>query len=340
MRGLSYGARLTIAAGLVFSLGLAAMIAVPLLMVMGTVSVSNEPSTGAADCGPRAVVAGRSITLDASQLANAGTIVQTGRDLGVPARGLVVAVATALQESTLRNLDWGDHTSVGLFQQLNAWGSHAERTTPRISATMFYTGGRQGQPGLLDIAGWATMSITDAAQAVQASGFPLAYAKWETLARSLVQAEIGQDPLACRQDAIAATLPTGVLGNMLTVALEQQGKPYVWGSTGPDSFDCSGLVVYSWRQAGYLVRVRTAAQMWHNAQPVPLGQEEPGDLIFGQFEGNDPGHVMIIVDPGQHQAVQAPESGRNVELADYSDLGPTWRIGRLKPSVLTRLSSA
>lgn len=328
-----------IALAVVAVLGMGALISVPLLMVMGSTAVGGDDTTEPTACGPVTQVGGATITLDEEQLANAGTIISTGRSLKVPDRGLVVAVATALQESTLQNLNWGDRDSVGLFQQRAGWGSTAERTDPPTSASMFYNGGRAGQPGLLDIAGWATMSITEAAQAVQVSAFPLAYAKWETLAASLVKSAIGSDPLGCT-DPVGASLPTGSVGNMLRVALQQQGDPYVWGAVGPDSFDCSGLIVYSWREAGYRVKIRTAAQMWNNSTPVPRGSEQPGDLLFGNFgaRGPGPGHVMIVVKPGQ--AVQAPSSGDVVKLTDYRSYDGSWRIGRLKSSALVPLPKA
>ncbi len=330
-----------IAIGAVLMLGLAGLISVPLLMVMGTTATTTE-ETGTEEtsgCGPVAAVAGTTISLDDDQLTNARTIVNTGRSLNIPDRGLVVAVATALQESTLRNLNWGDRDSVGLFQQRDAWGSAAERTDPAASAAMFYTGGRAGQPGLLDIAGWPTMPITRAAQAVQVSAFPMAYAKWETLAASLVRSVIGNDPLGCT-DVTGVGLPSGAVGNMLKTALAQQGDPYVFGAVGPDSFDCSGLIVYSWRQAGYQVTVRTAAQMWNLSTPVARGAEKPGDLLFGSFNTRVPGagHVMIVVKPGL--AVNAPETGRNVELTDYTSFGPSWRLARLKPAALKPLPQA
>jgi peptidoglycan DL-endopeptidase CwlO len=340
VRRLTPAVKALIAVAIVFGIVMAGLVTVPLLMVMGTTATTTEAEADpTAGCGPVAAVAGTTISLDSDQLTNARTIVQTGQALKIPDRGLVVAVATALQESTLQNLNWGDRDSVGLFQQRNAWGSQAERTDPATAASMFYTGGRAGQPGLLDIAGWASMSITAAAQAVQVSAFPLAYAKWESLASSLVRSVIGNDPLACT-DAIGAGLPSGGVGAMLKVALEQQGEPYVWGAVGPDSFDCSGLVVYSWMQAGYRVNVRTAAQMWNVSTPVPRGSEKPGDLLFGQFgaRGPGPGHVMIVVRPGL--AVQAPASGRNVELTDYSSFDSGWRLGRFTSSALTPLAKA
>lgn len=119
-----------------------------------------------------------------TQRDNATTIVQVGLALGISERGLVVALATAMQESQLHNLGHlganNDHDSVGLFQQRPSmgWGSEAKLTDPVYSATAFYL-------ALQRVAGWESMEVTVAAQRVQRSAFPNAYAKWETDATSL-----------------------------------------------------------------------------------------------------------------------------------------------------------
>lgn len=127
--------------------------------------------------------------LDAEATAHAATIIQVGRELGVPDYGIIIALATAMQESTMRNLDWGDRDSVGLFQQRpsSGWGTIEQLTTPSHAARLFYGGPSNPNAGstrgLLDIDGWESMSLTEAAQAVQISAFPDAYAKWEASAR-------------------------------------------------------------------------------------------------------------------------------------------------------------
>lgn len=112
------------------------------------------------------------------------TIIQVGRELGVPDYGIVIALATAMQESTLRNLSWGDRDSVGLFQQRpsSGWGTAADLQVPSHAARLFYVGRPGYTRGLLQISGWQSMTVTRAAQAVQISAYPNAYAKWETSA--------------------------------------------------------------------------------------------------------------------------------------------------------------
>lgn len=117
--------------------------------------------------------------------ANAKLIIETGRNLGVPDYGIVIALATAMQESSLRNVSFGDRDSVGLFQQRPSahWGTKAEIMDATYAAKAFFGGltspTRGVARGLLDIHGWQNLSLTEAAQAVQISAHPTAYAKWE-----------------------------------------------------------------------------------------------------------------------------------------------------------------
>ncbi|TFV82500.1 LysM domain-containing protein [Microbacterium sp. dk485] len=123
--------------------------------------------------------------LDAEQIANAQLIIAIGRELGVSERGIAIALGTAMQESWLRNLDWGDRDSLGLFQQRpsTGWGTAEEIRDPARSTRAFFGGAADPNGtltrGLLDIPGWEGMSYTDAAQAVQISAFPERYAQWE-----------------------------------------------------------------------------------------------------------------------------------------------------------------
>ena len=120
---------------------------------------------------------------------NAQTIVSVGRAAGVPEQGLVIALAAAAQESGLRNVTYGDRDSLGLFQQRpsSGWGSADQVQDPVRASQAFFGGAGNPNPGvtrgLLDISGWDSMSVTDAAQAVQISAYPNHYAKWETSAR-------------------------------------------------------------------------------------------------------------------------------------------------------------
>ncbi|MET4705336.1 LysM peptidoglycan-binding domain-containing protein [Frigoribacterium sp. UYMn621] len=130
------------------------------------------------------------VPMTSEMASNARTIVSVGRSLGVPDYGLVIALAAAAQESGLRNLNYGDRDSIGLFQQRpsTGWGTPSQILQPTYAARLFFGGPKNPNAantrGLLDIPGWQSKSVTDAAQSVQLSGFPSAYAKWETSARS------------------------------------------------------------------------------------------------------------------------------------------------------------
>lgn len=165
------------------------------VVVLGPTSSSASPTNGA--CLPSAPLSTGAGHLDEEQTLSAKAIVTVGQRLGVPARGWVIAVATALQESGLRPLPYGDRDSIGLFQQRAAWGSYQDRTGLATSSTMFYTGGQGGQRGLLDIPLWQFLPLSVAAQEVQVSAFPDAYAKWEPLAQAIVRKLSGETDTGC-----------------------------------------------------------------------------------------------------------------------------------------------
>lgn len=128
--------------------------------------------------------------LNAEMAGNARVIIQVGQRLGVPDRGIIVALAAAAQESGLRNLSFGDRDSVGIFQQRPSmgWGSTAQLLTVDYAARLFYGGpsnpNKGKTRGLLDIAGWQNMTVAQAAQAVQISAYPDAYGAWQSSATS------------------------------------------------------------------------------------------------------------------------------------------------------------
>ena len=115
------------------------------------------------------------------QIGNARLIITIGEQRRVPVQAEVIAVATALQESGLRNLRGGDRDSIGLFQQRpsQGWGTPAQLADPGYQTRKFYD-------KLLTVGGWQRMQLTDAAQAVQISAYPRAYAKHTAAATTLV----------------------------------------------------------------------------------------------------------------------------------------------------------
>lgn len=122
----------------------------------------------------------------AEQKANAKIIAEVGRQLGASERDVQIAIMTALVESNLVNVNYGDRDSLGLFQQRAAWSAAANRMNPYASAKMFFTGGEQGQRGLFDFKNRDQMGKGQAAQAVQVSAFPDRYAERESDAAALL----------------------------------------------------------------------------------------------------------------------------------------------------------
>jgi peptidoglycan DL-endopeptidase CwlO len=113
--------------------------------------------------------------------------------------------------------------------------------------------------------------------------------------------------------------PQATLNAMLRAAMSRRGMPYVWGAAGPKSFDCSGLVQWSFRQAGLLMP-RVAADQALSGPAVPVSQLQPGDLLFYHTDPTDPtyiSHVAIYL--GNGWMIQAPEPGLDVEAvpADF-----------------------
>lgn len=171
------------------------------------------------------------------QLANARVITQVGRSVGASDRDILIGIMTALQESGLRNLNYGDRDSIGLFQQRNAWGSRQDRLDPTASAKMFFLGGNAGQRGLLDFKSRDQYSLTQAAQKVQVSAFPDAYAKHESKARemlaSLGAGDLGDLPVNAPAEQAGTGLPgQDVIGQNGDLNLFAAGVGSDTGATG------------------------------------------------------------------------------------------------------------
>ena len=161
-------------------------------IVIGTAPATSAAAPAPATSAPAAPAtpapASPSTALNEPQAENAALIIRIGRELGVSDRGIVIALGTSMVESWLRNLDWGDRDSLGLFQQRpsTGWGTPDQIMDRGYSIRTFFTGATNADGtttrGLLDIPGWESMPYADAAQAVQISAYPERYAQWETAA--------------------------------------------------------------------------------------------------------------------------------------------------------------
>lgn len=294
---------------------------------------------------------GETVPLNKQQLTRAATIIAVGNQQQIPARGQLVAIMTALTESSLRVLsntsayphsadipndgDGSDHDSVGMFQQRPAagWGTVENLMDPVWSSRAFYggpNGPNHGSPrGLLDIHGWQSMDPGAAAQAVQVSAYPDRYAVNQPIAESVLSTLSGvslTSDLDCAQPAseLPANLPPGFPGAFVTSAATQLGKPYVWGGgnfEGPTGggFDCSGLVLYAAYQAsGGRIRLpHYSGSQIHAGQGIAWSDKRPGDLIFFSYPGaGRPHHVAIYV--GGDRILHAPRTG---DVVRYGTIG-------------------
>jgi peptidoglycan DL-endopeptidase CwlO len=115
-------------------------------------------------------------------------------------------------------------------------------------------------------------------------------------------------------DALIPAAPPAQYGGVVGLAMQELGKPYVWGAAGPSSFDCSGLVMYVYAQVGVSLP-HNAAAMYSYGSPVSYGDLQAGDLVF--FSGL--GHMGIYIGGGQF--IHAPHTGDVVKISNMSDHG-------------------
>ncbi|WP_181274319.1 hypothetical protein [Brevibacterium oceani] len=159
--------------------------------ISGSVAQTTEEDsyTSKAEDGGETADIQNADDLTSEQTDNARTIIGVGKGADLSKQAQKIAVMTALQESSLRNLDGGDKDSSGLFQQRPSmgWGTVEQVTDPVYASQSFYgVNPDSPNPGLTQIDGWKDMEPGDAAQAVQGSAFPDEYAKWEPVAADLV----------------------------------------------------------------------------------------------------------------------------------------------------------
>jgi cell wall-associated NlpC family hydrolase len=277
------------------------------------------------------------LQLDPGQLANAWTIYAVGAGLGLPARAEVIAIATAIQESALENLPYGTSDSIGLFQQRpsQGWGTVAEIMNPVYAARAFYQ-------RLVQIAGWQSLPLTVAAQDVQRSQLPGAYARWQDAATGLVTSFAGGDGTCAVLDGTTVSASTGSRlpknfslpsGTPVAVvlairfALAQLGTAYQYGGSCTDAHspdmalhcDCSSLVQQAYRAGGIPLPRTTYAQVDVGTPVSSVSALLPGDLLF--IPGADgtaahPGHVGMYL--GDGLVIQAPQTGQDVQVNPIS----------------------
>lgn len=252
----SAGRALLGAAAFVVLLGLAAG---GVLLLLQRVS---PPAPVAQRC--EATAGGSAYALGPDQAQNAALFAGQAAQRGLPARAVTIAIATALQESRLENIDYGDRDSIGLFQQRpsQGWGSVEEIMDPVYSTGRFFD-------GLVEVDGYEDMAVTDAAQAVQRSAFPLAYAQHEPRARAWASALTGWSPAA-----LTCTLREPETPGDLDAAVARVGRDL--GDVTVDvraarDDEPARLVVHAQELGGSAARQAWAVAAWGVATAAELG---------------------------------------------------------------------
>ncbi|GGC91592.1 hypothetical protein GCM10011512_18350 [Tersicoccus solisilvae] len=248
--------------------GVIVLVAV-IVVVCAVVAVTGALSRNTALITEECTVVNGSSTyrLQPDQAANAAIIAGIAVRRNLPPRAASIAIATALQESKLRNIEHGDMDSIGLFQQRpsQGWGTEEEILDPVFATNAFYN-------HLVAIPGYQQLPITEAAQRVQLSAYPEAYAQHEPVARSFASALTGQSPasLTCTlRPTTSNATPAGVLESADTVFGEREvsaeGATAVIAATGTD-----GWAVAHWAVATasgqQVTAVEFDGQRWERAR--------------------------------------------------------------------------
>jgi cell wall-associated NlpC family hydrolase len=290
-------------------------------------ALDPQPPARDMNCSAGPVTSGTTVdgtTLDAGQIGNAEIIYNVGEGLDLPQQAAIIAIATATQESRLRNLPYCTAESLGLFQQRpsQGWGTPAQIMNPVYASTAFYQ-------RLAQIPGWQALPLGVVAQDVQHSADPSAYTQWQPLATALVST-FSTAATNCLSDnshvpasgtthlPAGFTLPSATPAAVriaIGYAVAQLGKPYIWGGTGPTGYDCSGLVMMAYRAAGIDIPRTTFQQVLVGTPIYSLGQVEPGNLLFtagSDGTPTDPGHVGMYI--GSGLVIQAAETGEPIMI--------------------------
>lgn len=296
---------------------------------MGSGGLSCEASIGPTQPGMPQVGAADASNLDDEQLSIVALIISIGKQRKLAPRAWQVAIQAGMTESGLRNLDYGDRDSLGIFQMRPSmgWGSVAEVTHPPYQVNKFYD-------VLLKVPGWANRRPGDIAQAVERSAFPDRYHKWEAMAVHLVE-NVGKvvNASGCGEGSGNILPPSEAAATAIKFALGERGKPYVWGATGPDSYDCSGLLLRAFEAAG-ITLPRVSRDQYRAGAMLPLEKAKPGDLLFWAYDESNPStihHVAMYL--GEGQIVEAQQSGVPVHTRNVAFDEPELLPVAVRPGV-------
>jgi cell wall-associated NlpC family hydrolase len=222
------------------------------------------------------------------QLQNAKVIEQVGRELGASDRDIQIAIAAAIVESGLRNLNYGDRDSIGMFQQRDAWGSASARLDPYQSARMFFLGGGSGQRGLLDFTNRGSMSIGEAAQAVQVSAYPDRYAQHEAEAGSILSSLGGVVPTQPSAGTTLGSVPGIAEATQAPVGAPVQPTTVEVDGLGEITADETGIGALTFDTDGGPLDALEFGQAAVPQSQAPGGSQAPSGASQGGSGGSAP----------------------------------------------------
>ncbi|GAA0407213.1 hypothetical protein Acor_50850 [Acrocarpospora corrugata] len=143
----------------------------------------------------------------------------------------------------------------------------------------------------------------------------------EIAARYAASGQVGVPPENNPDCDFTVAAPSEIVAKILDYALEQRGKPYRWGGTGPDAYDCSGIIYMAYRNAGLSIP-RTTFGQWPFGEKIEPGDEQAGDLVFFNSgpgtSATNPGHVGMIVSPGKMIEARCTLCGP-IKVTTYQD---------------------
>ena len=222
------------------------------------------------------------------QLANAAVIRQVGEELGASSRDIQIAIAAAIVESGLRNLNYGDRDSIGMFQQRDAWGSAKARLDPYSSARMFFLGGNAGQRGLLDLTNRDKLSIGQAAQAVQVSAYPDRYAQHAAEAGSILGSLGGVVPTQPSGDVTLGSVPGIAEATQAPIGAPVQPTTVEVDGLGEITADESGIGALTFDTDGGPLDALEFGQAATPQPQAPDGSQAPSGSSQGGSGGSAP----------------------------------------------------
>lgn len=303
-------------------IGVAAVgIAMMLTMSMAVIGIGGISASASVACSLPTV--GLSLptggSLSSAQVSNADAVIAVLAQQGQSELASVSILDAAFTESDLMNKVSPHKKSYGILQETpsQGWGTKAQVENPTYAATVWLE-------HMAGVAGYTTMTPQALAQAVERSAHPNRYLAYVADAQATLGIGTSCASASIPAGTTSSSLPAGYVlpattsapaRQAVAFAIAQLGKPYQWGATGPNSYDCSGLVQAAWRSAGVSIPRTTYQQVSAGTPVMSLQAIRPGDLIFipgTDANGSLPGHVGIAI--GDGYLIDAPYTGVDIRV--------------------------